>query len=373
MKELQGFLDSCQLPNTTQIQDTFFSATKMTRREELWTNLYAFFFDCNAQHNQGTLFIETFLKIINQKFILKDEITLQNFYTLKTEEPTLKGGRIDLLIEDKKTSLIIENKVSHHLNNDLKDYYDSITNQNKIGIVLSIKKYSKSELTEHFINITHEELIQAMYLAYEKSKEQGELKYNILFEEFYKNVINESKTINMEQVNFYLNNTEKVNDIVAIKKQYELHIAKHLNDIKDSYEENFEVIHLDQRHILYLKNKRNNNLMITIVYDNLVQGKPELHFFVELQHDLLQTFRSEYKLENFNFDENEKKCLVTEFTKNKGKWGHFAYQHFDLSQENISNLAEFITNELNKSAVLHIYTKIVNAPLFQDKNTTPTC
>lgn len=364
MKELQGFLDSCQLPNTTQIQDTFFSATKMTRREELWTNLYAFFFDCNAQHNQGTLYIETFLKIISQKITLKDEITLQNFYTLKTEEPTLKGGRIDLLIEDKQTSLIIENKVGHHLNNDLKDYYDSITNQNKIGIVLSIKKYSKSELTEHFINITHEELIQVMYAAYEKNKEQGELKYNILFEEFYKNVINESKTINMEQVNFYLKNTEKINDIVAIKKQYEQHIAKQLNDVKDIYKENFEVVPLDQRYILYLKNKKNNNLMITIVYDNLVQGKPEIGFYVELQHDLLQTFRSEYKLENFDFDEIEKECLSNDFTKNKKKWGHFAYQHFDLSQENIINLAEFISEELNKSAVLNIYTKIVNSSIF---------
>ncbi|WP_158964047.1 PD-(D/E)XK nuclease family protein [Myroides fluvii] len=366
MNELQDFLDNCQLPDTTHIQDTFFSATKMTRREELWTNLYAFFFDCNARHNLGTLYIDTFLEVINKKSVSKTKIDLQSSYILKPEEPTLKGGRIDLVIEDKQTSIIIENKVGHHLANDLKDYYNSITNQNKVGIVLSIKKYSQAELTEHFINITHEELILAMYVAYETNKEQGELKYNILFEEFYKNVINESKTINMEQVNFYLKNTEKINDIVEIKKQYEQHIAKQLNDVKDSYEENFEVIHFDQRHILYLKNKKNNNLMITLVYDNLVQGKPELRFFVELQHDLLQTFRSKFQLDNFNFDETEKKCLVKEFTKNKGKWGHFAYQHFKLSEKNISNLAEFITEELNKSAALHIYTKIVNNPLFQD-------
>ncbi|MEC4009244.1 PD-(D/E)XK nuclease family protein [Myroides odoratimimus] len=364
MHELQDFLDSCQLPNTTQIQDTFFSATKMTRREELWTNLYAFFFDCNAQHNQGTLYIETFLKIINQKFILKDKITLQNFYTLKTEEPTLKGGRIDLLIEDKQTSLIIENKVGHHLNNDLKDYYDSITNQNKIGIVLSIKKYSKSELTEHFINISHEELIQVMYAAYEKNKEQGELKYNILFEEFYKNVINESKTINMEQINFYLNNTEVINKIVLIKEQYEQHISKQIIDIEQIYNEEFDFELLTQRHILYLKNKSNPDLRFTLLYNNLFKEKPSICIIVELQYNLLTKFRNNYKLDSFSFDDTEQRCLINEFTKNKHNWGHFAIQHFDLSQDNIINLAEFINIELNKSAVLNIYKKITNSPLF---------
>lgn len=365
MKELQDFLNHCQLPDTIYIRDTFFSATKMTRREELWTNLYAFFFDCNAQHNLGTLYIDTLLEVINRKHVSENKVTLQDSYIPKLEEPTVKGGRIDLVIEDKQTSLIIENKVGHHLGNDLQDYYNSITNQNKIGIVLSIRKYTPSELTQHFINITHEELIEAMHTTYEKNKEQGELKYNILFEEFYKNVLNESKTINMEQINFYLNNTEKVNDIVLIKKQFEHHIANQLNDVKDMYKEMFEVNLLDQRHILYLKNKENQELMITLVYDQVVQGKPELHFYVELQDDLLKTFRNEYKPEGFNFDETEKKCLVNEFTKNKENWGHFTYQHFKLSQENIINLADFITTELNKSAILNIYTKIVNNPLFK--------
>ncbi|MFG0590685.1 hypothetical protein ACF8C4_06055, partial [Myroides odoratimimus] len=208
------------------------------------------------------------------------------------------------------------------------------------------------------------ELIQVMYAAYEKNKEQGELKYNILFEEFYKNVINESKTINMEQINFYLNNTEVINKIVLIKEQYEQHISKQIIDIEQIYNEEFDFELLTQRHILYLKNKSNPDLRFTLLYNNLFKEKPSICIIVELQYNLLTKFRNNYKLDSFSFDDTEQRCLINEFTKNKHNWGHFAIQHFDLSQDNIINLAEFINIELNKSAVLNIYKKITNSPLF---------
>ncbi|MDM1412481.1 hypothetical protein HX038_17340, partial [Myroides odoratimimus] len=80
--------------------------------------------------------------------------------------------------------------------------------------------------------------------------------------------------------------------------------------------------------------------------------------------NLLTKFRNNYKLDSFSFDDTEQRCLTNEFTKNKHNWGHFAIQHFHLSQDNILNLAEFINIELNKSAVLNIYKKIANSPLF---------
>ena len=76
---------------------------------------------------------------------------------------------------------------------------------------MSIQKYSSLELNnKHFINITHEELIQNIYKNYLRLDKATD-KYSVFFEEFYKNVINESKTINMDQIDFYLRTPKSSN------------------------------------------------------------------------------------------------------------------------------------------------------------------
>jgi|SRR5690554_133173 len=358
METLQQFIQSNLIPESIHFQDTFFSATMMQRREDLWTNIYAFFLNKELQHGFEDLFIKSFIEVINLKKSNVSPINLQESYNLEREIFTAKGNRIDLIIKDRNTAIIIENKVGHILDNDLQDYYDSVKGYKKIGVVLSIQKYSSLELNNrHFISITHEELIQNIYRNYLKLDKTTD-KYSIFFEEFYKNVINESKTINMDQIDFYLRNTEKVNKIIDVKKQYDLHIIKQINDLKVFYEEEFICFGKDGNHFS-LKSRDNSNLMITVVYNFLLNGERKVSIVVELQNELLDEFRGLESLDAFTFDEIEKECLIKEYTKQRDKWGHFALQVFDnLSSDDIVNLAKFVSNQLDKSAILNIYKKI---------------
>jgi len=358
METLDEFLKNITIPESIHFQDTFFSATMMQRREDLWTNIYAFFLNKELQHSFEDLFIRSFIEVVNLKKSNVSPINLQELYTLEREIFTVKGNRIDLIIKDRNTTIIIENKVGHILNNDLQDYYDSIKGDKKIGVVLSIQKYSSLELNnKHFVNITHEELIQNIYRNYLKLDKRTD-KYSIFFEEFYKNVINESKTINMDQIDFYLRNTEKVNKIIDVKKQYELHIIKQVNDLKIFYEEEFICSGKDGNHFS-LKSRDNSSLMITVVYNLLLNGERKVSIVVELQNELLDEFRGLESLDIFCFDEVEKKCLIKEYTKQREKWGHFALQVFDnLSSDDIVNFAKFVSTQLDKSAILNIYRKI---------------
>ena len=86
-----------------------------------------------------------------------------------------------MVIYDDTNAIIIENKVNHTLDNDLQDYWVSVNGKspdvNKIGVLLSIKKYSNIEIGhEQYVNITHAEFLQAVmknsgnYLAQAKDK-----------------------------------------------------------------------------------------------------------------------------------------------------------------------------------------------------------
>ena len=361
METLKQFLQSNSIPESLHFRDTFFSATMMQRREDLWTNIYAFFLNKNLQHGFNDLFISSFVEVINSKKSVN--IKLQESFQVKREEPTKKGNRIDLLISDRDLAIIIENKVGHVLNNDLQDYYDSVTSKAKIGVVLSLQKYSPAELHNNFINITHEELIQYIYEKYKSFKWEENGKYAIFFEEFYKNIINESKTINMEQIKFYLENTDKVNKIIGIKHQYGMHIIKQMNDLREIYESDFAFDNREGKH-LYLKSKDNNDLMITIIYGTLLNGVREIQMCVELQNDLLNKVRQLSNFNDFDFDDVEKGCLVNEYTKQKECWGHFALQIFDnFTNTDITKLTKFVSEELDKSAILNIYKKIACSSL----------
>lgn len=367
MEILEEFLKDKTIPESIHFQDTFFSATMMQRREDLWTNIYAFFLNKELQHGFEDLFIKSFIEVINSKKSNFDSINLKESYNIEKEIFTAKGNRIDLIIKDRDTAIIIENKVGHILNNDLQDYYDSVIAHKKSGVVLSIQKYSSLELNnKHFINITHEELIQNIYKNYLRLDKATD-KYSVFFEEFYKNVINESKTINMDQIDFYLRNTEEVNKIIEVKNQYELHVIKQINDLKSIYEDEFICFSKDGNHFSF-KNRSNNDLMITIIYDSLMVGKRKVSIVVELQNKLLDQFRVLESLDVFTFDEVEQKCLIKEYTKKRDKWGHFALQIFDdLSNNDIADLTKYISNQLERSAILNIYRKITDSSYLSKK------
>ena len=165
--QLQTFLNRSDIPIAKEKPKTYLSIAKQPHYENVLSNIYAFYFDTNGEHNLGNLFIQSLLGLISGSNIVKGDSkkVLEEFcdFDCDTEYSTDKNGRIDLLLSNDKNAIIIENKVYHHLNNDLSDYWNSIklNENNKIGLVMSLHPISDIQ-HKHFVNITHLDFLNAV-------------------------------------------------------------------------------------------------------------------------------------------------------------------------------------------------------------------
>lgn len=154
----------------------FFDILGVEGKETINSKMLAYFFDPNEEHGFGTLFFECLLRVLREKY---NDDKLKNDYSEPFEiaievatssadslENQLK--RIDLLITGSQWSIIIENKLFHHLSNPLDVYEKHVINEKKIGkkdiigIILSLDTKSEAACKvdeTQFFNVTHRELI----------------------------------------------------------------------------------------------------------------------------------------------------------------------------------------------------------------------
>ena len=66
------------------------------------------FFDIEESHGLGTLFIDSLLELISQK---GNNIVFENKVTIKREDSTKDGKRLDLVLYSNDCAILIENKV----------------------------------------------------------------------------------------------------------------------------------------------------------------------------------------------------------------------------------------------------------------------
>ena len=132
--------------------------------ENVCSNVLAFYLHPQKEHGFGHLFLTALLKLAKV-----DVSELSQSIKIDREYPTLNGGRLDLMIFYDSYAIGVENKIFHHLNNDLFDYRATIdweANDRKLTplrIVLSLRRIVESEAlkrlkTTGFINVTYEDL-----------------------------------------------------------------------------------------------------------------------------------------------------------------------------------------------------------------------
>lgn len=95
-----------------------------------FSRVFAFLLDPGAKHYQGRLFLDAFLKTIDELPCLIENQdlrpTLKGNVGVTTEKYTPKNGRLDILIEDENEAIAIENKIHYAKDQDqqLWSYYD---------------------------------------------------------------------------------------------------------------------------------------------------------------------------------------------------------------------------------------------------------
>jgi hypothetical protein len=362
LKTLQPFLNQNDIPIIKSKPKTFLGIAKQPHYENVMSNIYAFYFNVNEVHKLKDLFIKSLLEIINSLYLSQEKQIFDSFlnFEIITEYGTVNQKRIDILLQNNSQAIIIENKVYHELNNDLDEYYNEIKVETKVGIVLSL--YPISDIKhKQFINITHLRLLENVMRNLGLYLLQANDKYIVHLKDFFQNIINLSHPImEKEDILFYYKNQQEINQLVKLKYHLRKHIVSQIvmagNSINgvSKYEPRANSFN-DKRLVYYVSNKH-KNLMITVVYENLLIEEKRIYIAVEMQGNVLEN-RSDFNQIEFSVEEKQH-AFAEHFRTTSESWSHFAVIHYFPSELEISNLSQFIIDKLNQDHLLSIFYKL---------------
>ena len=361
--QLKYFLTQFEIPIIKKNPKTFLEISKQPHYENVISNIYAFFFNTLEEHNLQNLFIKSLLDVIES-----NQINFSNFddFEVVTEFSTKKGGRIDLLLSNKEQAIIIENKIYHHLNNDLDDYWESVNIPNKIGIILSLQPISNSNYAHfnygsHFMNVTHLNLLKQVQNNLGKYILDGNEKYITFLKDFIQNINNlSSQTMNKKDIDFYFTHQQKIRETKIFLEDIESHIRQEVEKagqiLEGVYLSNPRTNSYANNILRYYISQLKSNLMFTILFDDLLTKENKLVIIVELQNEALKN-REVYK--KINFTEEELQISFTpNFLNTNTNWAHFALKEYILSADDIYNLSSYILHKIENDGFLSIFKKL---------------
>ena len=376
LKELQVFLDTTSIPKIKKAPKTFLGIAKQPHYENVLSNIYAFYFNVAEEHGMQDLFISSLVEIIRDSK-KKEEKDFSDFkrFDIETEYytegigKTKKNGRIDLLLYNENSAIIIENKVHHHLDNDLDDYWKSVklSSENiksKIGILLSIKpvspdKYEVFEYANEFINITHLQLLKRVMKKLGNYYVDADEKYLIFLKDLYQNIINISNYMKKDTLNFYYKNIEVLNDIAKLKFEVRDYIKQEIENTCEVLGKGLVLskgnTNLEKRLRYYLSPK-NSDLMITIIFEELLTPSKTLKIIIDLKNQLLEN-KAVYA--PFIESDDYKDIIDRGFMKNENKvWAHIAEQKYVLEDSEILDIKKFIETKLSSDKFLKLFEEL---------------
>lgn len=224
------------LPETPKAR-TFMEVSGYPHYENVSSNLLAFYFDPKEEHGLGDLLLTSFMSLTTEAGLLDCKTGIK----VKTQCSTSAGGFLDLLIEGENFVLGIENKIYHHLHNDLADYAALIAGIGhpqckKIKAVLSLQPIRESEkLVSGFASYTYSQLWQAVrdrMGRYIHTANPKWLTYLIDFMETTARLSGENKNTK-DMDDFLIQHQELIAKLISEQRRFEHRLNSEVVTLKD--------------------------------------------------------------------------------------------------------------------------------------------
>ena len=356
---LMDFITVETIPNKQYYSKTFLEIANQPHYENVISNIYAFYFDSQEEHGLGKLFVDSLIELLKSKHQI--EIEEQDYLFVETEVVIEDQKRIDIALFNHDIAIIIENKIYHHLNNDLKTYFNHYKQKNKYGIVLSLLPVSDIN-NSNFKNLLHKELLDLVIENLTKLESVKENKYVTFLNDLHHNIIKLSTPeMNAESVKFYFQNQEKINRLSDLKFEFRDHlrnealkVGKSMDNIRDFIPRKHS---FNEKRLVHFVSNVNEDLMITVVYEPLMKGEKNFYIAIDLKNDLLKD-RVKYNNIEFTDDENDI-AYCEEFEEDLERyWSHFSLVKYEPSEEEIYNFSECINKLIKENHFLEIFRKL---------------
>lgn len=368
IKECQEWLDKLKLddiPKHKGWQRSLMDITGIKHHENLWSDIYSFFFDVKEEHNMKDLFIRSLEKTAKLEQGFLDEFKIDREYVVKDKK------RIDILLTDKKKSnaIVIENKVYHTLNNDLKLYKESVEAKDYDNVEVIVLGMSKYKL-DRYQSITHLELLDEIMKNIHEYLPDAKPYHIYLLQEFYKNVKNHTNMIGKNETDFFFGNREKitkVHDVYRVIKEY---ITDIMTLKKDSVLKNYidsqklelkkEKTGENEEYVKYIF-KSNKDVMLTCFYKRILRpgndSSPHMLVVFEIQNKVKSSV--ENKHDYFRAILNNEFPMLKESEKHGNIWRHYASLKIDIDSQSLTKLPLVIQEKLAESKIIELGKKII--------------
>ena len=199
--------------------ESIFDIAGYPHYENVASNILSFYLNPNNEHGLGNLLLSSLLNLSGGNESRQDVVQISR------EVSTKKGGRLDIVIETDSQVIGIENKIYHHLNNDLADYSDSIDEWARpkqlcaIKIVLSTRK--EVEISG-FVCVTYDNFLQKIrdrLGEYISTSSQKWLLYLIDFINTIEKLSGKNMDIDKNDI-FFIENDERIIELINERNKF---------------------------------------------------------------------------------------------------------------------------------------------------------
>ena len=211
--------------------------------ENVCSNILKFYLDPANEHGLKDLVLNSLLHLVDKEFKFDTDFEEIEIYR---EHKTINNNRLDLLILTDNFAIGIENKIFHHLHNDLTDYNNTVksncyNSRKPICIVLSLNKLTSQDDLEkvrlnNFINVTYEQLFLNIKQSIGGHLGNSNISYINHLTDFIKSIENLTpKTMENKALwTFFKNNSQTIQELTDSFSDYRNSLYEKIYQLKDT-------------------------------------------------------------------------------------------------------------------------------------------
>lgn len=226
---------------------TFMEIAGYPHYENVCSNILKFYLDPSNEHGLKDLVLNSLLNLVDKEFQFDIDFEEIKIYR---EYQTLNENRLDLVLLTENYAIGIENKIFHHLHNDLTDYKNTVeslcyNSKKPICIVLSLNKLTTKEDLEkvtsnNFVNVTYEQVFKNIKQDIGHHLSSLNISYVNHLNDFIKSIENlTAKTMENKTLwTFFKNNAETIQELTDSFTEYKNSLYQKIYQLRDTIPQN---------------------------------------------------------------------------------------------------------------------------------------
>nr|WP_288836354.1 PD-(D/E)XK nuclease family protein [uncultured Flavobacterium sp.] len=235
-------LDFKSVPQHKRMK-TFMEIAGYPHYENVCSNILKFYLDPANEHGLKDLVLNSLLHLVDKDF--QFDINFEEIEIYR-EHKTINDNRLDLLILTNNFVIGVENKVFHHLHNDLLDYNNTVkskcyNSRKPICIVLSLNKLTALEDLEKvransFVNVTYEQLFQNIKMGIGEHLGSSNISFINHLTDFMKSIENLTPRTMENKVlwTFFKNNSQTIQELTDSFNEYKNSLFQKIYQLEEA-------------------------------------------------------------------------------------------------------------------------------------------